>query len=90
MANAKKDDNDYPALIGISCVDGVTPVRVAVNPSNGGVSVDSSTVISVVPAYTTQVDDNGTPVMKGVSTADADTVLPIYVNPSNGAILVEA
>lgn len=89
MANAKKDDNSYPTLIGISCVDGVTPVKVVVDPVTGGVGVDATTVISVVPSYTTQVDDNDSPVMKGVSSSNSNTVLPIYVNPSTGQILID-
>jgi hypothetical protein len=90
MADAMHDDNGFPTLVGISCVDGVTPVRIARNPSNGGLKVDFATVISVTPAYTTQADSNGVPVMKGVSTSDPSTILPVYVNPSNGAVLVEA
>lgn len=90
MANAKKDDNGYPTMIGISCVDGVTPVRIKRNASNGGLLVDSTTVISVTPAYTTQVDDNDTPVSKAVSSTNSNAILPLYVNPATGAVLIES
>ncbi len=87
--NAKKDDNAYPTLIGISCVDGVTPVRVAINPSNGAILVDTTTVISVTPAYTTQVDGNDMPIGKGVSSTNENVILPWYVHPDTGAVLIE-
>lgn len=36
------DQNNKPTLIGVSSGDGVTPVRVAVNPTNGRVLVDNA------------------------------------------------
>jgi len=41
--NAYRDQNSVPTLIGVSSVDGVTPVRVAVDPVTGRVLVDVST-----------------------------------------------
>lgn len=88
MANAQKDDNDYPTIIGISCVDGVTPVRVKF--TGGAMKVDRTTVISIVPSTNfPKVDDNGTPIAKGTSSADDNVVLPWYVVPSTGAVLVD-
>ena len=88
MANAQKDDNDYPTIIGISCVDGVTPIRVQFE--SGAMKVDSTTVISVVPSTNfPKVDDNGTPIAKGTAHDNNDLVLPWYVVPSTGAVLVD-
>ncbi len=89
MADAKIDDNGYPAIYGISCVDGVTPVRIQFNPSNGGMKVDDTTVISIVPAETSFVDSNDRPVAKGVSSSDSNVTLPWYVNPATGAVLID-
>lgn len=89
MAVAKKDDNAYPTIVGISCVDGVTPVRVKFN-ANGEMATDSSTVISVVPSSDfPATDDNGMPIAKAVSSADGETILPWYVHPTTGAVLVD-
>ncbi len=33
MAESKRDENRITTLIGVSSVDGVTPVNVAVNPT---------------------------------------------------------
>lgn len=91
MAGSKKDDNDSPTMFGVSCVDGVTPVRIKFDASSGGMLVDSSTVISFTPVSSQALlrDDNDNPCQKGVSSADGKTVLPWYVNPSNGAVLVD-
>lgn len=90
MAVAKKDDNGFPTIIGISCVDGVTPVKVQFNPSNGGMKIDGITVISFVPSsiQANMHDDNDYPIAKGVSSSDRKTVFPWYVNPATGAVLV--
>lgn len=42
VKNASKDDNDVSTLIGVSSLDGKTPVAVAVDPVTGRVLVDLS------------------------------------------------
>ena len=42
MSNAKHDDNAVPTLIGVSSVDGVTPVNIWVDPTTHRVLVDVS------------------------------------------------
>ena len=84
--NAKSDDNGYPTIFGISCVDGITPVRVVFTVN--GMLLDTVTTISVVPSpLFPDADDNDKNVAKGVSSADHKTVLPWYVNPATGAVL---
>lgn len=91
MADANRDQNSVPTWIGVSCVDGVTPVRITINPSNGGIKVDDSTAISFVPSASqaTIRDQNQVNVKTGISSTDSTVILPVYVNPSNGAILIE-
>jgi hypothetical protein len=81
----QKDDNYSNAIYGISCIDGVTPVRIQF--SSIGMLVDTTTAISVTPKEITQLDNNSVPVAKGVSSADGKTILPWYVVPSTGAVL---
>lgn len=89
MASARKDNNGYPTLMGISCVDG-TPTRVKINPSTGGILTDATVVISFVPSTDfDHKDDNDYPMAMGVSSSNENIVLPWYVNPTNGAVLVE-
>ena len=87
MSNTQKDDNDYPAIFGISCIDGTTPTRIAFNAATGAMKVDQVTVTSFTPFSPPKVDGNSQPVAKALST-DGVTVLPWYVNPSTNAVLV--
>lgn len=81
----QKDDNGANCIFGISCVDGVTPVKIQF--TSNGMKVDTTTVISVVPKEITQLDANSVPVAKGVSSTNAKVILPWYVVPSTGAVL---
>lgn len=87
-AVAQKDDNAKPSWAGISCVDGITPVKIQF--VNGAMKTDAITSISVVPMSISNNDGNGYPVVKGVSSGDSRVVLPWYVNPSTGAVLIES
>lgn len=89
MSNALRDGNDVPTWLGLSCVDGVTPVPIKVNSSNGGVECDFTSVTSFTPAPSTKRDDNQVPIKTGISTTSATTILPVYVNPTTGGILME-
>lgn len=89
MSNAKKDDNGYPSIFGMSCVDGITPIRIALNASNGGVKIDTMTTTSFTPFSVSKMDDNGYPMAKGVSSLNGSIILPWYVNPSTNALLIE-
>ena len=40
MAQAKRDENRVTTLIGVSKIDGVTPVNISVNPANNAVIVE--------------------------------------------------
>lgn len=88
-ATTQKDDNGYPTIFGLSCIDGVTPIKIKFNPATGGMKTDATTVISVTPTMKTAKDGNGFPVAKGVSSSDSNAVLPWYVVPSTGAVLVD-
>lgn len=90
MSNAQLDDNSQPAIYGMSCVDGVTPVRIQFNASNGGMKTDDTTVISVVPAATSLLDDNSRPIAKGISSDGSGVIYPWYVDPATGAVLIDA
>lgn len=84
---SQKDDNGSNTVFGISCVDGVTPIKIQFTPP-GFMKTDTTTVISVVPKEITQLDGNSVPVAKGVSSVDKKTILPWYVNPATGAVLI--
>lgn len=86
---AQRDDNGSPTMLGISCVDGITPIRIQFSPLGGGMKIDGTTVISVVPSSVISKDGNGANIMRGVSSSDSSVILPFYVNPSTGAVLID-
>jgi hypothetical protein len=46
MANANRDENRIPTLLGVSSVDIATPTKIAVNPSTNAVLTEGTTIIS--------------------------------------------
>lgn len=88
MANAKKDDNGYAAWTGLSSTDGITPVRITINPSDGGMMIDTATVIGFTPRNCSVNDANSVPTKTGISSTDATKIIPVYVNPATGAVLI--
>ena len=83
-----RDANRIPAWWGVSSVDGVTLVPIAVNSSTGKVKMEIGTsVMAVMSAIPTNIprEENRIPCLAGVST-DGVTILPVSVNPTTGAI----
>jgi len=61
MANAARDDNRVTTLIGVSSVDGVTPTRIAANPTTGAVIIDSTSLYAGLdPRYVNVTGDTMT------------------------------
>ena len=82
-----RDNNHVTAKMGILCMDGVTPVAIAID-AGGNMKVDEVSTISVV-AQNAQRDENHVPTWMGVSSVDGVTPVPIYVN-ANGAVLIDS
>ena len=89
MTSILRDQNRVPVWFGLSSVDGVSLVKINVNPSNGRAKMDIGTTVSAVIArlpLNAQRDDNFLPVLTGQSSVDSQ-IIPISVNPTTGAIL---
>lgn len=89
MANAAIDQNSKPTIIGTLQSDGVTPIRLKVNPSNGGIKYVDGTSGTVSTRINASIDDNGNPVWLGVSSVDGQTLIPIAMD-SNGNLLIQS
>lgn len=50
MAQAKRDANFVPTLIGVSSVDGTTPTLIKVNPTTGAMLIDGTSLYSAFSA----------------------------------------
>lgn len=96
MAGAKHDQNNIYAKMGVLFSDGVTLISIAINPTTGGIKVNTSDTVSAdILALTANNTprangSNGVfrPAWEGVSSADSTTTYPIFVD-SSGAILVD-
>ena len=79
MSNAKHDENAVPTLIGVSSVDGVTPVNVWVDPTTHRLLVDVSGATLTLYTETPSGTING--VNAVFSTANTiSSVFGLYMN----------
>lgn len=89
MANAKKDNNSVPVIMGVLNTDGATPTMVKADPSTHVTDTEDNTTGSDLGADNAARDSNGEPVLLAVSEDDGSTPVPIYVN-SSGQILIDS
>ena len=89
MANAKRDENGTPTMLGTLQSNGVTPVLVYVNPSTNSIKVVDSSSGSNLGSAIAKRDENSVPVLMGVSSADGVTPVPIATDES-GNLLIQS
>lgn len=88
-----RDQSRTPIWWGLSSVDGVTPVAIAVDGSTLKAKFEIGTSVSAVIANlpsTLPRDGNRIPCLGGISNADGRTIIPLSVNPVTGAILAKS
>jgi hypothetical protein len=90
MANAARDANYVPTLLGTSNADGITPMRVYVDPTAHSLDIDDDTTGSDLSGNVASRDANYVPVLMGVSSADGITPTPIYGDPATGKLLIDS
>lgn len=91
MAISKKDENGEHTMLGTSNTDGVTPIRVQVNPTSKGLIVeDGATGSDVSPDSQARRDENYHTTLLGVSSTDGVTPVPIYANSATGKLLIQS
>lgn len=89
MANAKFDGNGVRTLTGTLQSDGVSIVRIQVNPVGNKVKVVDASTGTASTRTIAPRDENGRPVLMGVSSADMTTLVPIAVD-SSGNLLIQS
>lgn len=87
MTNAIADQNFVRSKLGVWCVDGTTLIPIAIDSSNGGLKVDTTSTIGFTPGSIDFRDENYKPCWMAENSVDG-TPIPIFVN-SDGAILVD-
>lgn len=90
MANAPRDNNRVPVLLGTLNTDGLTVVPVKVNASTHGIKISNGTSGSDNGRGTAVRDDNRVPVLLGVSSADGTTPIEVYVDSSGNLLTTTA
>lgn len=89
METALRDQNRIPIWWGISSVDGVTKVPIAVDQATGKPMMEiGSSTMPVMAQLNGSLprEQNRIPAIGGVSNTDNAVVIPVSVNPSTGAI----
>lgn len=80
MAQAKRDQNKVTTALGVSSVDGVTPVNIVVDSISNRVLLKqgaSGTHGSVTNRNIAYRDQNKVPVLLGISSADGSLLMPV-------------
>lgn len=89
MANASRDENNVPTMLGTLNTDGVTVVPVKANPTTHALEiVDGNTGTNYGDGQASR-DENFVPVLLAVSSVDGVTPVPVYVDV-NGNLLVDS
>ena len=88
MANAKKDNNKVPVIMGVLNTDGATPTMIEADPSTHSIEVSDGTTGSDLGSNNAARDANGETVLMAVSDVDGSTPVPLYVS-SNGELLIQ-
>lgn len=90
MANASRDENFVPTLLGASNADGVTPVAVKADPTTHVLETNDNTTGSDLSNEPSPRDDNYVVVAMAVSSVDGVTPVPIYADPATGKLLINS
>lgn len=85
--NTQRDQNHVTSKLGVLCTDGMTLIPIAINPINGGVKVDTISVISFTPGSIDFRDENYRACWIAQNSVSG-LPIPIFVN-ANGAVLMD-
>lgn len=89
MANAKRDENNVPTILGTLNTDGISLVRIKINPANGAMKVDNDATGTYISRTNDLRDENEVPAMMGVSSSDNKTPTLVYAD-SSGNLLINS
>lgn len=95
MANASRDENSVPTLLGASAADGITPVRIYANPTTHRLLVDATAGVTgpgvstdgaiVLFDGTTGEDVKNSAILpSGVVAAPSTTATPVFTSYYGG------
>ena len=89
MADASRDQNNVPTILGALNTDGETIVPIQANPASHALSINDGTTGSDNGPVDAPRDENNIPVLMAVSSADGETPVVLYAD-SEGKLLVDS
>lgn len=89
MAQAPRDQNRVPALLGTLNTDGITPTVVYADPATHALNVSDGTTGSDLGGHNAVRDQNRIPALLAVSSADGTTIVPVYTD-ANGNLMIDS
>lgn len=90
MSEAKRDNNKITTLLGTHSVDGITPIKIWVNPTTHALITEDGTTGADYSDDIAKRDNNGVPVLMGVSSIDGITPTAVYANALTNALLINS
>lgn len=89
MANASRDENSVPTLLGALSSDGATITPIIADPASHSLGVNDGTSGTDFGPVNAPRDENNIPVLMAVSSADGVTPVVVYAD-SDGNLLVDS
>lgn len=89
MADAPRDPNQIPALLGVLNTNGLTIVPIKANPSNHALKVSDGTTGSDHGPVNAKRDQNQVTSLVATSSADGITPVVVYAD-SSGNLLIDS
>lgn len=89
MADAYRDENSVPTLIGVLDSTGASIVRIKANSTTNALKVSNGVAGSNHGPTNAIKDGNSIPTLLAVSSADGVTPVPVYVD-TNGNLLIKS
>lgn len=88
MANAKRDENHIPTMIGLSNADGKTILPLYADITDNGLVVSDGLGGADAGGTNAGKDENHVSTLMAVSAVDGVTPVPLYVDSTTNALLV--
>lgn len=89
MANASRDQNDVPTMLGVLDSDGDTLVRIKIEPVTHAIKADDASTGTDRGPTIAPRDENFIPALLAVSSVDGVTPVVVYAN-SDGELLIDS
>lgn len=89
MADASRDQNNVPTILGALETNGTTPIKIKANPATHSIQIDDGTTGDDHGPVDAPRDGNFVPVLMAVSSADGETPVVLYAT-ADGQLLVDS